>query len=310
MRKAQPIHEGLKMTLHKIVGGKIPPKEHRKLVTEDAVSDMIDRTMRARSISVKGSRSDCLFLPKDFGPMWVSPLLDNDTLFSAPEDVNSPDICWPMRIGKLSYSTSKEFGREIRFNYWQTVDGANLRGKYKFVGRKNIGFYTGILAPDGEFLSAVEYAGWDGAKWRSCRRLRYNEAFIRNVRGAGMAPVQMFSDTGEDDVGIQAALGQSIALTMRYEWGAQFSIPNSPKVIVPTTPRGILELFNDRDKPEDRDRRAALRHWVSQHIRRAKTGSFKHVPAHLRGEMSFQWRGYDVTIKPSAFDVEQNEKHK
>ena len=130
------------------------------------------------------------------------------------------------------------------------------------------------------------------------------------VKDAGMAPIQRYVDTGENDVGIRVAMGQSIALTHRYEWGAQFSFPGSPKVIVPTTPRGILELFNDRDKPESLDPRKALKHWVSEHIRRAKCGSFQHVISHLRGELKFSWRGFDVEIKPAQFDLEKIEANK
>ena len=292
----------------KVIGGKIPLKEHKKLVTEDAVSEMIERTMAARPESVgKKVRGDSMFAPGQFGPMWVSPLINDQLLFAPPEDVNHPDICWPMSIGKLSATNSVEYGREIHFTYWRSVDPKKLRGKYRFIGRKNIGFFAGVLGANGEFASAVEYAGWDGKRWRTCNRIRYDETFMDAVSNAGTAPIKAFLDKGDDEIGIRAACGQTIALTLRYEWGAQFSIAGSPKVIVPTTPRGILELFNDRDKPEENGRRTALRHWVNQHIRRANTGSFRHVRSHLRGEMSFKWRGYDVTVKPSQFDTEQNE---
>lgn len=294
----------------KIVGGNIPQKEHKKLVTEDMVSDMITRTMSARVITGKNLRQECLFTPSQFGPMWVSPLISDDTLFAPPEDINHPDICWPMSIGNLNYDFSKEHGRSIQFTYWQSVDPKKLRGRFKFVGRKNIGFYVGYLERNGDFVSAVQYAGWDGTRWRTCRRLGYEDSFLDAVRNSGGAPIKEALDIGEDNIGIRAAMGQSVALTMRYEWGAQFSLKGSPKVIVPTTPRGILELFNDRDKPEDKDRRAALKHWVNQHIRRSQAGSFRHVRSHLRGELSFSWRGYDVTIKPSQFDVEKNEAAK
>lgn len=293
-----------KMSLHKVVGGKIPPKEHKKLMTEDVVADMIDRTMNAKSENRKGLRRDCLFTPKDFGPMWVSPLIDDDMLFHHPAEINHPDICWPMSIGKLGYEYTREYGESITFNYWQTVRPEVLRGQYKFVGRKNMGFFTGFVERNGDFVAAVDYAGWDGKRWRSCRRIRYDESFMDNVKDAGMAPIRLALDAGDDDVGIRAAIGQSVALTMRYEWGAQFSVKGSPKVIVPTTPDGIFELFDDRDKPEDRDRRAALRHWVRQHIRRSKPESFSKVSAHLRGALSFTWRGYDVTVRPSQFDLE------
>ena len=111
---------------------------------------------------------------------------------------------------------------------------------------------------------------------------------------------------GELTVGERAALMQSMALTYRYEWGAQFSIGKSARIIVPTTPQGALELFNDRDKPQDNDRRAALRHWVRQHLRKKPGGDFSKVREHLRGHTVFSWRGFDVVLRPSQFDLEQN----
>jgi hypothetical protein len=289
--------------LPKTVGGKIPAKEHKKLITEDTVSEIIDRAMRARRTIRKGLRTDCLFGLEKFGPMWVSPLMEDGSVFFHPDDVNDPDICWPMSVGYLAPAYD-EGERQISFSYWRSADPKLLRGRYKFIGRKNIAFYTGNLAPDGEFVGVVDYAGWDGTRWRSCRRIQYDQAFLAKIPDAGSAPVRLDKDAGEDNFGFRAALGQSIALTMRYEWGAQFSVNGSPKVVVPTTPKGVLELFNDREKPEDRDRRAALRHWVSAHIRRSAREDFAPVAAHLRGELSFTWRGFDVTIKPSTFDLD------
>jgi hypothetical protein len=295
--------------LPKTIGGKIPPKEHKKLITEDTVSDVIDRALLAKRTSLKGVRKDCMFGVEKFGPMWVAPLLTGDSMFFHPDDVNDPSICWPMSVGFLGYNY-EDGERLINFSYWRSVEPQQLRGQYKFVSRKNVGLYTGALSPDGSFIAAVDYGGWDGSRWRSCRRIYFDAAFLNNVPDAGTAPIKLWNDLGENDVGTRVALGQSIALTMRYEWGAQFSRPGSPKVIVPTTPRGVLELFNDREKPEDRDRRAALRHWVTQHIRRSDIEDFVPVREHLRGELSFSWRGFDVTIKPSSFDLERAEQRK
>lgn len=287
-------------------------KELTKLRTEEGVSRYVTRLMHCKSEAkgLKSVRRDCLFLPRDFGPLWVSHIAqDNDLLFAPPEEINSPEICWPMNIGWANPRITRERD-DIEFNYWQTVDPKKLRGVVRFTGRKNIAWYYGRLGRDGNFLSSVMYAAWTGARWKTAPLLRYDQNFFSNVRDSGMGIMARFIDKGEDDIGIQAALGQSVALTFRYEWGAQFSFPGSPKVIVPTTPRGILELFNDREKTEGMDRRAALKHWVSEHIRKKKTNSFEHVIAHLRGNLKFHWRGYDVEIKPAKYDLEKIEASK
>lgn len=290
----------------------IQSKELTKLRTEESVGRYVARLMHCRSDvdGKSGVRKDCLFLPRNFGPLWVSHIAqDNGLLFNAPEEVNSPYICWPMNIGWACPRVTRERD-DIQFHYWQSVSPQKIRGKVRFTGRKNIACYYGNLDRHGNFVSSVMYAAWIGSRWKTAPLVRYDEKFMENVRDTGMGIMERFLDKGDDDIGSMAAAGQSVALTFRYEWGAQFSFPGSPKVIVPTTPRGILELFNDREKPEGKDRRDALKHWVSEHVRKKKANSFQHVIAHLRGQLKFQWRGYDVEIKPAKFDLEKIEASK
>ena len=212
-----------------------------------------------------------------------------------------------MSIGSVSEQyNEKEERVVITCNYFQSVQAKALRGQYRLSGKYNVGFYHGMFIEENRFLSAVEFATWFGHRWKTSERIRFSEKFMDNVQNTGMTILDRVADKGEEDIGTRVALGQSMALTYRYEWGAQFSIGDSAKVIVPTTPEGIRELFNDRDKPEDADRRAALRHWVSQHRRRKTGASFASVREHMRGATKFQWRGFDVTIRPSAYDEERN----
>ena len=287
-------------------GGNIPPKEHAKLQVEDTVERILDRLIFAQPIRAKDVRSDCLFMPKEMGPMWILGFSEIDRLLFAPaEDVNHPELVWPVGIGFATPWTDETGFRTIQCNYWQSTPAKVLRGNYRNAGRYNMAWFHGQFIENNQFLSTVEYGTWSSGRWRSSGRIRADQSFL-NIHDATSAPVARFVDRGEEDIGIRCALGQSVALTCRYEWGAQFSIPGSPRIIIPTTPAGVLSLFNDRDKPHDRDRRAALRHWVSQHRRQAKRGDFSNVRRYLRGETAFQWRGFDVVIKPSAFDMEQN----
>lgn len=284
-------------------------KELTKLRTSEEISRMAVRMTHCKNEAdgMKGVRSDCLFKPNQFGPLWLpSAAHDVDVLFAPPEDVNNPEICWPMSIGYAHKELSREHD-DIKFNYWHSIPAKNLRGVTRFTGRKNIAWYHGRLDKNGKFLSTVMYAAWDGRKWRTAPLMRYDTAFFNAVKDTNIGIMKRHIDKGEEDIGIQAALGQSIALTFRYEWGAQFSFPGSPKIIVPTTPRGILELFNDREKTEGRDRRSALKHWVGEHVRQSSAGRFHHVIDHLRGQLKFSWRGWDVEIKPAKFDLEKIE---
>jgi hypothetical protein len=284
----------------------VAAKEHAKLRVEDEVDFMLDRLIFAKKMDVREARKDCLFLPHQMMPLWMNIRgVHDDMLFSVGEDVNHPKLVWPLKFGMASILYDDQ-GQFVQCAGFQSVPAKALRGKYRFVNNKyNIAYYYGRTIEELQFLSAVEFASWAGSRWRSSQRLRFDQEFIKNVKDAGTAPIERYVDKGEDDIGASCAQGQAAALTYRYEWGAQFSIGGSAKVIVPTTPKGVLELFNDRDKPEDRDRRAALRHWVSQHRRQTKPQSFTQVKAHLRGETKFEWRGFDVQIVPSQFDREK-----
>lgn len=294
----------------KVVGGRIPPKEHRKLRTEDAVSDILERMIFAKVGREKGVRKDCLFLPHEMGPMWArSPEgSDEDMIFWRGEEVNHPELVWPVGFGCVFHKRNDEWGDHLQCLYAQSTDAKQMRGKYRYVGKYNLSLYEGYLQRDGNWTSAVERAAWHWNTWRDAGYIRYADAFLTNVRPEGGAPVTAGYGRvdGEMTIGEQAALIQSMALTYRYEWGAQFAIDDSAKIIVPVTPEGALELFNDRDKPSDRDRRAALRHWVSQHLRTKAGGDFTKVREHLRGATSFNWRGFDVVLRPSQFDAERN----
>lgn len=296
----------------KVIGGNIPAREHRKLKTEDAVEYIIDRLVFAKFERTKNVRRDCLFYPSEMGPMWISDPAgeDDDIMFNDPNAVNSPDLVWPLGVGMASVKYGDpEWGTHIQCNYWQSIDAKLLRGWVRQVGRKNIGWYHGKLQSNGEWVSVREFAAWHFGKWRRAQPIKHNSSIINAAsEPTGGAPIEVYSAFGEDDIGTMGALGQSVALTYRYEWGAQFSIDGSPRVIIPVTPSGVKELFNDREKPVDRDRRAALRHWVRQHRRKKGVGDFSAVRRHLRGELSFQWRGFDVKICPSAFDQDQNKK--
>lgn len=272
----------------KVIGGSIPPKEHAKLKMEDTANHALDRLLYAQPKFFKGVRKDCMYRPSDLGPLWLS--LGEMGRFLEPPDVDSPDFLgWPMRFA-FALPDPEEHGRLITTAI-RSVSPQELRGKVKTVGRFNLEFLPGTLAPNLEFQGARRYLTWTGGRWL------HNLAHTDN-------PYKV-----EQSMSIQAHMSFSAALTYRYEWGAQFSA-GAAKVIVPVSPAGVLELFNDRDKPENGDRRAALRHWVNAHLRKKPTVEDEFVPVrgHLRGQFDFKWRGFDVRIVPSAYDIDRGVK--
>lgn len=102
----------------------------------------------------------------------------------------------------------------------------------------------------------------------------------------------------------EALLGAQIAL------GIQFNLENQCYVYLrpENAPIGfkypidnlqqLRELFSLRDVPDGLKRRAALRHWVARHMRRAPRAEEKSIEVkhHLRGRESFDWFGIRGTI--------------
>lgn len=78
-----------------------------------------------------------------------------------------------------------------------------------------------------------------------------------------------------------------------------------------TTPAGARALFRLREVPEGAKRRAALRHWVSEHTRRHRrpdgSADLTWVREHLRGAIPFRWNDMEGLIQPSADDLRRLE---
>lgn len=95
------------------------------------------------------------------------------------------------------------------------------------------------------------------------------------------------------------------ALRHRYEWAAVFSFPTGIKLRFGCSAAGALDLFRDRDSPEE-GRRAALLHWVRKHWRRTSDAAeARSVRQHLRGVTEINWRGQAVSILPAEYEIEQ-----
>lgn len=101
-----------------------------------------------------------------------------------------------------------------------------------------------------------------------------------------------------DEVGLMLS-GQFSA---RYQWHVNIRIGDGPAVRLPTTAVEARRLFKARDLPPGRERRAALRHWVSEHYRRPQSDKPIGVSSHFRGAESFDWAGLKCDISPSEYD--------
>lgn len=101
---------------------------------------------------------------------------------------------------------------------------------------------------------------------------------------------------------VQLALGVSVF--QRTRWRVYLS-SGGIGITFPTDPIGVREVFRLRDIPDGRERRAALRHWVSEHWRLNPQDASEEVKVreHLRGGTEFSWSGLRCRITPSDDDL-------
>lgn len=89
-----------------------------------------------------------------------------------------------------------------------------------------------------------------------------------------------------------------IAWGMRNLWTVHLTQGDSPTLALVTDPWGVLGFFQLRDKPDGKERREALLHWVRAHGRTIRHDPEVEVEVrqHLRGKDSFTWFGLEAKV--------------
>lgn len=107
-----------------------------------------------------------------------------------------------------------------------------------------------------------------------------------------------------------------LQLNMEYAWQVRIRRNGYPlSLSFPTNPRGARKLLSLRDIPEGKQRRMALRHWVSEHTRRLpdtndETDRETLVSQHLRGKIPFSWNDFQGEVIPAPYDLRQAENRR
>lgn len=216
------------------------------------------------------TRHDFIALPND-GPPAVWPV-DARAVFSADIGRHADTDRWPpgtLQFGRLRSISTAEARRlgATRFSPRMVMDEVVM------------------ARPDGKAVSAKVPASLMGGRWQNAALGAINAREVSEV--------------------IPATLG--FALALRYEWTVWIGLGDGPRIRFMSDPLGAREVFRLRDLPPGRERRAALRHWVSAHTRdkRDDREAKAWVRRHMRGATDFDWNGMRCRIQPADFDVEQ-----
>ena len=99
-----------------------------------------------------------------------------------------------------------------------------------------------------------------------------------------------------------------LALTYYYEWSCYIKeTPESLGVRVPIHPSSSKEVFVMRNVPEGKKRKRAIVNFVKEHYRTIKGCNDNErkilIQKHLRGDLKFNWRGLEVRVTPSPYDL-------
>lgn len=194
---------------------------------------------------------------------------------------------WPVDVGLVLPASADAAAGSLQFSRFRTIGTkeARMRGAVRFSPQMVIDSVV-IAQPNGKSTSGAGIYSRLLGQWQDARAGR----------------------TGlPDNWRERVELGLGMALTMRYEWSVWLGHGAGPRVRFITDPLGVREIFRLRDLPPGRERRAALRHWVTAHWRakRSEAADRAWVRRHLRGAEDFIWQDLRCRVSPPAFDVEQ-----
>lgn len=218
----------------------------------------------------------------------------------------TPETIWP-----IDESVAVEKADHVALMRLRTCAPAELRGKVKIVPRRCAWLTVGRYEQDGSVNLQRIPVGWVGERWVALDVGIVTETTRTGARGDSRLYTRMATAGHMREIADSCTILVSAALTNRYEWWIHFRIDDGPVVKIATDPIGIRALFKDRERG-NRQRRAALRHWVTHHWRQHRTEAEAEVfvREHLRGAEAFRWCGYDCRVAVSDYDLERAERAK
>jgi hypothetical protein len=170
-----------------------------------------------------------------------------------------------------------------------TLSDIRSAGRLPFVSTERALFVTIAMlrtfAPSRE--SAQMFASWHP---KERRWIQWGSGFSSKTQ----------HECEQEDFSIKVGMALSVQFTRRYYWHVKLGYPQArARLALATNATEARKLFAARDLPEGKQRRAALRHWVAEHYRRAREVE---VRSHFRGAERFNWDGMQCEITPSEYD--------
>jgi hypothetical protein len=212
------------------------------------------------------------------------------------------ETCWPVDQGTV---VRHDEDKKFFFSRIKSVTPQEVRGRVSMVVPKMIRFWHASIYDNSTWFASDRVVGLINKRWRA---LDLNIATARMTGAGTIVSGRIDSEQIRDEINNSVAAELSLALTRRYDWHVALGpSKDGPRILLPTNPTGCLKFFQNRQRAATASRRAALRHWVSNHYRETDSTGLSYVRDHLRGHTEFVWSDLECELLVSAFDLEKNE---
>lgn len=167
---------------------------------------------------------------------------------------------------------------------WRRVTAPMVRGRVSRIWRYMCEASAAFVHDDGSWSStdAAVFGSNDGARW--------------------MLASLNFPREGHESEKWSAKIKMAISITLqrKIDWTVDLGFGSWSRIRIPTDPSGIRALLHDRDVAAGKNRRDAVVHWVSEHLRKKRKNpdDLAYVRAHLRGQREVVWQGMRCRINP------------
>lgn len=220
------------------------------------------------------------------------------------------ELFWPIDTASLVLGAYDDDGNEATsiIRTW-TASPKEYRGKIPIMYPKMLNISSGYI-PNGKFddygrkLYALVNDTWKNI------HVQVKQTCSMSSSGGWKSKALFEYDERPQHTANVIMLHFGLRLTERYYWHVAIGrLPNGqgPRVLIPTSASACLSLLRDRDAPEGRNRREALKHWVSAHYRDTGSDNLSYVCQHLRANTKFTWHGFHCELLVSEYDYEKNE---
>lgn len=229
--------------------------------------------------------------------------LHTDVWYFDPDET-TPELLWPVDKTMSTLHGKSQYGwpdGTMQFTRIKTIDTRRAREmRASKFARHMIERRVCILQPDNTAYYFEEPAAWIGGRWRETQtRLSHGDVtpeFV-SVESRGILGA---------DIHHSVSMLISMAFRDRYERKAIITNKHGFSVMLAMDVPTAQEFFKLREVPPEKRRRAALRNWVSSHIRQIDKNRQTVVREHLRNRVEFEWAGFQCEYRPSQFDEEAN----